>query len=97
MKQKRIAPILAKYKNWSNAGENASVKNLFASNRQFQEVKQSGVGRDTLTMMMMMINKMKRQGGGQKMTKPPLPPQSLIVLSSERECDIFYSLFYEKV
>ena len=41
---------LAKYETWNNAGENTSVKKLFTSNRQFQEVKNSkgGVGRDTL-------------------------------------------------
>lgn len=39
---------LAKYETWDNAGEITSVKKLFASNRQFQEVKRSGVGRDTI-------------------------------------------------
>jgi hypothetical protein len=39
---------LAKYEAWDNAGDFASVKKLFASNRQFQEVKRSGVGRDTI-------------------------------------------------
>jgi len=41
---------LAKYETWDNAGENTSVKSLFTSNRQFQEVKnsKSGVGRDIL-------------------------------------------------